>query len=461
MPTPPRARCSADLLPRRPTWGAGVHTTRHHTMTRICHGPVVAHAPIAASCVALILALAPHPGAAQQRTITIAAHYTASQMKPLEACFRVYEATHPGMRIAYQQSAISDYMQTVLTARMANASPDIYNVYALWAGQMVAAGMLDPPPASVQALLRNSYLASAVDGAQVHGKAWGIPGEISAYLLVYNKPLLLQAGYDAPPRTWDELRQAAAKITKRNAQGNITTAGYAFGPTIANAVHPFLALLLSAGRPLVKPDFSGTNLDTSQAEAALANMSRLFADGSTDNTVQGRDLSSGTVGMAIVGNWLKGTLRAGMGENFRDKIGVGPIPAGKDWKTYQYSFFWAVDPRSRNRDAAWDLLLWLNTPRVVGARSCTGEMLVRMGGLTGNKTDIAASPAELGDAFTRPFVEAIASGRAVAGPNLVDATEIQEALSQAIEKAWSGTLTPAQALRQADRAITPLLADER
>ena len=410
----------------------------------------------------LALALSSLPAKAQQRTITIAAHYTTHQMKPLEACFRTYEATHPNTRIVYRQSAISDYMQTILTARMAGASPDIYNVYSLWAGQMVAADMLAPPPALVQALLHDDYLPSAVDGARIPGTApWGIPGEISTYLLVYNKALLRQAGYDAPPRTWADLLQIAAKITKRNAQGNIVTAGFAFGPTIANAVHPFLALLFSAGVALVKTDLSGTNLGTPQAEAVLTGMSRLFAEGITSNAVQGSDFPSGTIGMAIIANWFKATLRPNMGADFRDKVGVAPIPAGEEWKTYQYSFFWGVDKRSRNRDAAWDLLLWLNTPRTAGTRSCTGEMLVRMGAITGNKADIAASPAELGDDFTRPYVDAIASGRAIAGPNLVDMTEINEALHLAIEKAWDGTSSPTQALHQADRTIAPLLADER
>ena len=440
---------------------ARVRATRRHAMTRFCGALAVAPVTLPLAVSLVVLALASYPAEAQEHTITVAAHYTADQIKPLETCFRTYEATHPGTRIAYQQSAISDYMQTVLTARIAGTSPDIYNMYSLWAGQMVAVGMLDQPPAPVQALLRDGYLTSAVDGTRLRGTAWGVPGEISTYLLVYNKALLRQAGYEAPPRTWDDLRQIAAKITKRNAQGNITTAGYAFGPTVANAVHPFLALLLSAGEPLVKPDHSGTNLGTPEAEAVLADMARLFADGVTGNAAQGRDFPSGAVGMAIVANWLKDTLRASMGEDFRDKVGVAPIPAGNGWKTYQYSFFWAVDARSRNRDAAWELLLWLNTPRETGARSCTGEMLVRMGGLTGNKADIAASSAELGDDFTRPFVEAIASGRAVADPNLVHATEIQQVLRQAIEKAWGGTLTPAQALRQADRVIVPLLADEQ
>lgn len=413
-----------------------------------------------AAALALLVAAA-GGGAARAQTITVAAHYTADQMRPLEACYREYERLHPGLRIAYQQSDIADFMQTVMTGRLSGSAPDIYNVYSLWAGQMTEAGILAAPPPAIVDFVRGAYVPGTVDGARAGGKIWGIPAEISTYMLVYNKALLKAAGYDAPPSTWDELREIAAKITRRNAQGNVTTAGYAFGPTVANAVHPFFALLLSRGVAPFKPDGSGTNLRTPQAEAVLAGMSRLFADGITANSVQVRDFPSGTVGMEIIANWFKDTLRQGFGDKFLDTVGVAPIPAGPDgdWKTLQYSFFWGVDANSRNAAQAWDLLRWLNTPREAGQRSCTGEMLLRMGGLTGNTADIAASDAELGDTFTRPYVDAIASGRAVALPNLVHMQEVQQVLRSAIEKSWSGALAPKDALRRADTDIAPLLAD--
>jgi len=397
--------------------------------------------------------------AAQQRTLTVAAHYTAEQMRPLDACFREYERLNPGIRISYQQSAIADFLQTVMTSRIAGTSPDIYNVYSIWSGQMTEAGLLAEPPRAVLDFIRDGYVPTTVDGVRARGKVWGIPAELSTYMLVYNKQLLREAGYDAPPRTWDELRAIAAKITRRNAQNNVTTAGYAFGPTTANAAHPFLALLAARGVQPLKPEASGLN--TPEALAVMTGMAGLYADGSAANSVQVRDFPSGTVGMAIIANWLKDTLRQGFGDRFTDTVGVAPIPTdGADWRTFQYAFFWGVDARSRNKDAAWALLQWLNAPRE-GGRSCVGEMLLRMGGLTGNKADIAASAGELDDGFTRPYVEAISTGRAIALPNLQRMSEVQQALRAAIEKAWGGSLTPALALRQAERDIAPLLAEDR
>ena len=146
----------------------------------------------------------------------------------------------------------------------------------------------------------------------------------------------------------------AAKITRRNAQGNITTAGFAFGPTVANAVHPFLAMLFSKGGQEIRADRSGSALQSPQAVAALAEQAGLFADGITSNAVQVRDFPSGTVGMAIIANWFKNTLRQGFGAAFADTVGVAPIPEGHDWKTLQYGFFWGVDAKSPAKAESWD-----------------------------------------------------------------------------------------------------------
>ncbi len=408
---------------------------------------------------AAALALTASPARADT-TLTILTHYTDAQLAPLTACFREYERGHPGIRIVHQQSAIEDYLQTVLTSRMGGTSPDIYNVYSLLSAQLAEAGVLDTPPADIARITDTEYAPSTVDAIRVAGKAWGIPTEISVYMLIYNKKLFREAGIAAPPHDWNEVVADAAKITKRNAQGKITTMGYAFGPTVANGVHPFVALLLSHGIEPFKPGLDGTNLAGPAAAGVLADEARLFSQGSTDTTIQVRDFPSGSVGMMIYPNWFKDTLRQAFGPAMDETVGVAPIPAGDGWKTLQYAFFWGVDAHSPRRAEAWSLLAWLNSPHGDGKRSCTGDMLGKLGALTGNRNDTARSPDEYGDAFSRPFVDAIASGRAAALPNVTRSSEIQQSLRTAIGRAWSGSQTPEVALRAADRSITALLNEK-
>lgn len=389
-------------------------------------------------------------------TLSIATHYTDAQRAPLTACLHEYERLHPGIRIVQQQAAIEDLLQAVLIARLGGASPDITGVYSQWAAQLVAGGVLDPPPPDILRLVGDAFLPSTVDAVRVDGRVWGIPGEISAFLLLYNKALFRRAGIAAPPRDWAELKADAALLTTRDAQGRIATAGYAFGPTAANAVYPFLALLASRGVALLTPGRDGTGLRTPQAIAVLAEQAQLFSRRLADPSVQVRDFPSGAVGMMIQANWVKDTLHEAFGSALEDTVGVAPIPGGADWRTLQYGFFWGVSAGSAHRRAAWDLLAWLNAPHG-GGRSCSGTFLAGLGALTGNRADLARSP-EYADAFSRPFVDAIAGGRALPAPAVLHGAELEQDLAAAIDRAWAGQ-APAAALAQADAEITALLRE--
>ncbi len=407
---------------------------------------------------ALLLAV---PAQAQQRKLTISTHYTDAQMAPITACLREYEQLNPGLRIVHQQSAIADYLKTVMTGRVGGTSPDIYNVYSLWSAQLIDAGVLAPAPADIQREVADEYLQSTQDMIRVKGQIWGIPSETSTYMLVYNRKLLAGAGYDHPPSSWTELAEMAGRIARTNAQGTLTTAGYAFGPTVANGVHPFEALLYSAGLAPWRADLGGTNLKDPRAAEVLAAQAKLFASRVTSDALQVRDFTSGTVGMMITANWFKKTLQDGLGPAMAETVGVAPIPAGPNWRTLQYGFFWGVDSRSRNAAEAWKLVSWLNQQRTPGQRSCVGEMLVQLGALTGNKADISASQTEMGDDFSRPYVDAISSGRAVSDLNMPFATEIQASLRNQIGRAWNGVVPAAEALATADREITRIMTEPR
>jgi multiple sugar transport system substrate-binding protein len=401
------------------------------------------------------------PALAQQKTITIATHYTEDQMRPLTACFRRYETENPGIKIVHQQATFRDFLQTILTSRIGGRSPDIYGIYSIWGVQLVSNGVLAEPPADIARFIQSEYEPRTVDAATVEGKVWGIPAEVSTYLLVYNKKLLAQAGYAAPPKTLDELTEMAAKITRRDAQGKITVAGYAFGPTPANAVHPFRTLLFSRGVQLFRDDLRTTNLTSPAAVEILTKQAEMFRSNTTNASVQVRDFPSGSVGMMITANWFKDTLRQGLGDKFEETVGVAPIPGGADWRTYQYSFYYGVDARSPSKSESWRLLRWLNTPQEAGKRSCVGDMLTTMGGLTANRADNAASQSEINDPFTRPYVEAISSGRAISEKNVPQASEIEVTLRGAIEEAWLGRKSPQDALTAANAQIESVLQEQR
>lgn len=63
--------------------------------------------------------------------------------------------------------------------------------------------------------------------SQTGGKTWGIPFQRSTVVMYYNKEAFKEAGLDPnkAPATWAELKEAAKKLTKKDASGNVTQYG--------------------------------------------------------------------------------------------------------------------------------------------------------------------------------------------------------------------------------------------
>lgn len=406
---------------------------------------------------ALATLLVPPAGAA---TITVAAHYNAREVAPLLACFRRYEAAHPGVRVAYQQVGYQDFFQTIMIARAGRAPVDVYNLYSIWAPQLIGTGALDVPPPAVQRFVRATYTPATIAAATLRGRLWGIPSAVSAYQLVYNKRMLAAAGFRAPPRTFKELLAVGRATRRLNRQGNVLVGGFAFGPAAANVTHVFYAQMYAAGVAPYTPDLRHTNLRSPAAVRILTDQARLFRERITSNSVSVIDFGGQVAAMAVMPNWQKYTLEAALGPRFASTIGVAPIPTDGPGGTMIYSFFWGVDRASPVKRQAWDLLLWLNGAGAKGDLSCTGRTLAGIGELTGNRADLAAMRAQTSDAFSRQYLAALAAPGAVNQANLWHAEEIDRLLKYYIELAWAGKMTPAAALATADAEIVRILAEQ-
>ena len=403
--------------------------------------------------------LAATAATAQDGPITVAMHYTEEQAAPLLACFDAYEEANPGTTIDYQQLSYRDYLQTVLTSRIAGQAPDIYNVYSIWAAQMVDNDVLAPVPDDLAGFVTDTYAGGTVGAATIDGTLWGVPTEVSTYMLVSNMALLRAAGIDQPPTTWDELRAAAEAVTTRNDQGRIETAGFAFAESSSGAgvTHPFYTLMFSKGEPIYAEDYTTANLGSEAAVESAGQLAGLVQDGITDRTIDAYDdFPAGGVGMMIMANWYESAIREGLGDGFEDVV-VSQIPTGEDWRTMQYAFFMGVDSGSDRQEAAWDVVRFVNSTDSAatdGGPSCVGQMMADLGALTANADDNAA----LGepDAFTKPFQDALAE-RAISQPNVLQASEIEGMIGQTLDTVIAGEAEAGPAMEDLNGRVEDIL----
>ena len=413
-----------------------------------------------AAIAGIVLVAAPAASQPTTTTIKVATHYNSQQIAPVLACFREYEAEHPGVRIIHQQASYDDFIQTMLISRVGRSPVDIYNLYSIWAPQLIATGALDIPPPDIDRFVRANYTPATVGAATLDGRLWGIPNSVSVYQLVYNKKLLAAAGFSAPPKTPEERMRIAGAITKKNRQGNILIGGYAFDLSGSNVTHVFYSEMYAAGVAPYALDMRHTNLRSPTAAAILTKQVELFRRGITSNSVLAVDFAGGGVGMAVMANWMKDTLRSSLGSRFEQTVGVAPIPTDGPGGTMIYSFFWGVDSASRVKRQSWDLLRWLNSPRGKDRLSCSGTMLAGMGDLTGNRSDLAAMRSSIADPFSQQYIAALGSPGAVSQPNIWHASEVDRLLKYYIQLAWAGRMTPTAALAAADGDISDILREQ-
>jgi multiple sugar transport system substrate-binding protein len=380
------------------------------------------------------------------------------KVKGLRQYVEEYQKLNPDVEIEIQSVPFDEYLKRILISHTAGVISDIYVLYSLWGVQLVDSGILDQVPKDIADKVRASFVKAAVDGATIDKAIWGVPVEVANYALVYNKKLLREAGFNEPPKTWDELIAMAPKLTKRNPDGTVAQYGFAFLAGWDSAVvHPFLALLYSNGGKPFKDDFTECLLTSKEAIEALEAELKLFKNGATDPAASVWTFPTGKVAMMIMAPWYETALKLGFKDEYEATVGVAPIPYLKKPATIGYTWFIAVDSASKNKKAAWDFIRWM-TLQDAGGFTRMGELMAKnIGSIPPNKQDIAFFKAELNDLYTSVFVKELEN--TYQEPNVAQGQEIKTILMREIVEAWNGRKTAEQALSDAKKQIDKILEE--
>ena len=139
--------------------------------------------------------------------------------------------SNPDVNIELVTVDFGELRTKIITGRTAGISADIYHFYHLWLPDFVNSGVLAVPPEDSLAFINENVAQGTIDAVSTpDGQTWGYPTEVNPYLHVYNKRLLAEAGYDAPPGNWDELREIAAAVTQVDDTGAISQIGLGVMP---------------------------------------------------------------------------------------------------------------------------------------------------------------------------------------------------------------------------------------
>ena len=279
------------------------------------------------------------------------------------------------------------------------------------------------------------FQSGAVGTELVKGQLTGIPIVVEHEVLYYRKDLLRAAGL-AVPKTLDQLKAAAEKLTDKG-KGQF---GFVARGQRSPAVTQFSSFLYSFGGDWFNQGTGKATLSMPEAIAALRfygdilrnygppgvlNMSwpqavAVFAQGKAALYTDADSISENVL------NPTKSTVA--------DKTGVAPFPAGPKGAHMYSVTSWglAIAAGSKKKDAAWEFVKWatskdttIKTQSVGSVPSARSSVWESPEGAAKFSADwiAAAKASAAGKSYDRPLVVQVGKARDIIGSAIVAAIE--------------------------------------
>ncbi len=314
-----------------------------------------------------------------------------------------YQKTHPSVTIKYTKQSPINYRDRVTAAITGESGPDIFLIHNTWLPMFKA--NLSPMPTDVYSPAAYKSVFYPVVGRDFisAGNAYAIPLEIDDLALYVNSDILTAAGV-AAPTTWDgadSFVSVAQKMTVRDTNGRIKTAGAAMG-TASNVDHwqDIVALMmLQAGVDLNTDPGSQKAQDAMAFYTSFATTQKVWDETLDSSTLA---FSQGKVAMYFGPSWRFFDFKA-MNPNLNFK--VVPVPQLTGAEAINYATYWAaaVSKKSKNTKVAWDFLKFISGKDEL-TKIYSAEAKTRAFGEPYSRTDLANSL--LTDANAGVFVNA-------------------------------------------------------
>lgn len=354
-----------------------------------------------------------------------------------ETLQRMYEAFHeeyPNITVEIETIAMDDYFTQLQTRIVGGTAPDCFEMnienFAAYANM----GALAP----IEGVDLSGMDETALSAFTVDGVQYGLPGNFSNVVLVYNKDLFDQANIEYPTSDWtqEDVQKAAEAI---RALGD-DIYGY-YQPLTYNEFYKACAQF---GGSLLNEDKTEFTINSPENVAAAQMMADRVLVTNVQPTAEQMggmgdwDLfMSGRLGMIPTGIWAFNTFAEGC--DFAWDIAVEP---GMEQKaTHFFSNACVVNEASENKEAAMTWITWLcSSPTAAEIRIEAGWDLPAI-----NDEEVLSSYLDLTPPDNREAVfESL--DYLVVPPVIEDYALMSDIIGQQLEAAAAGTVTVQEAL---------------
>lgn len=270
-----------------------------------------------------------------------------------------FEAENPGVKVevtAIPWDAAHDKLQTAIAG---GTGPDVAQMGTTWMTDFSDAFQEVPSNLDTSDMFEGS-----VDTATINGKKVGVPWYVDTKVLYYRTDLAEQAGWDKAPETWEELHAMASDFkNKLGIDYPIRMPGAEF-----DSFQGSLWMLWSAGGNLMNEDQTEWTIDTAEAATAYDYLASFYEDGlaNPNADISGgantAEFVAGDSPILLEGPYMMSQFGELGGADFDSQYTTAPLPKEVSGTSFVGGSNMVVFNASKNSDAAWKFVEWMNRP---------------------------------------------------------------------------------------------------
>ncbi|SDD63296.1 carbohydrate ABC transporter substrate-binding protein, CUT1 family [Sanguibacter gelidistatuariae] len=352
-----------------------------------------------------------------------------------------FYAKYPDVKVTVDYTTYNQLNEKLTTAVASGLVPDVMMMGVGWVESFADRGVLAnlSETGLTQEKLEESYTKEIVEAGMWEDSVYALPIMLDTRFGVARMDLLREAGYDAPPKTWDELTEMSKALTVRSEDGTLQRTG--FDVQSMDPRQMFMTMLFSAGGDLFTEDLtapafnSPAGVDALEFVSDLIHVDKVEDIGFSSASADPNPLVNGRAAMAIAHNNVWSQFEKAAPELLGE---LQPfVIQGEASGMFFGGTLATVSAKSKHPEAAQALMEFLASP---GPALAANEQRGNVPALT----ELLDSDYVQGNPLVQFAMENLDVARREGGP--AQWLEIRGTFKPAIEAALLGQQTPQEAL---------------
>ncbi|OQD55249.1 sugar ABC transporter substrate-binding protein [Streptomyces phaeoluteigriseus] len=244
-----------------------------------------------------------------------------------QALVKEFEAANKDVKVKYVNVPFDQAQNKFDTAAGSKGAPDVLRSEVGWTPAFAKKGFFLPLDGTEALAEQAKFKPNLIEQAKYEGKTYGVPIVTDTLALVYNKALFAKAGLTEAPKSWDDLKKAAATIKDKTGVD-----GY-WGSTQAYYAQSFL---YGEGTDTVDAEGKKITVNSAEAKKAYGTWLGMFdgkglhkADTTADAYAHIQDaFVNGKVAAIVQGPWEITNFYKGSAFTDKSNLGIATVPAG-------------------------------------------------------------------------------------------------------------------------------------